>query len=513
MSTVSRKHALQLSAVMFGAAMLYLAHSLLRFRNVEARGYDLGIFDQAVRQYSRFAPPYVPIKGEDFHILGDHFHPIIAVLAPLYWIWDDPRVLNLALILLLVSAVPPVYLVVRGWFGHRTALLAGCAMLLWWPFQAFVNWDFHEIAFGVPLLAWVLWAVERHRPWLGVGLGSLLLLVREDMGATLVAVGLVLALRRQWVPAATAVVLGSAGFWFAVSVVIPHFASDGEFSYWEYTALGSGASAAVVVLFTQPWSVLPVLVDHPLKIALLTAHFVPLWLLPLASPYVLIGLPILFSRLFNDRLTVWGLVYQYDAILVPVFLIAAFDVLRRLRDRRQGSPDRGTVSAARRRVPPPEVLLPCGMIGLSLAGGAVLSSTVEDDYQLFPLHRTYTGENWTLDERAQAHRRAVEEVPDGACVEAADTAAPQLTGRAYVGLAGTLDEERVDWLIIDAHAGELGGNEPLTPDEAFARAERLGFEPVISDDHGLWTLHRDIPHDPRCDEYAGTAQPEESRSR
>ena len=504
---------LQLAAVLAAAAGLYLAHSLLRFRNFEARGYDLGIFDQAVRQYSRFEAPYVPIKGEGFHILGDHFHPIIALLAPLYWVWDDPRVLNLALIALLISAVPPVYLIIRGWFGHMSALLASVAMLLWWPFQAFLNWDFHEIAFGVPVLAWVLWAVERRRSWLAVGLGSLLLLVREDMGATLVAVGLVLALRRHWAPAAAAVVLGAAGLWFAVSVAIPHFAADGEFSYWEYTALGAGASAAAVVLVTQPWSVLPVLVDHPLKIALLTAHFLPLWLLPLVSPYVLIGLPILVSRLLNDRLTVWGLVYQYDAILVPVFLIAAFDVLRRIRDARKGTHVPCTERTWRRRMVRPEVLLPSGMIGLSLAGGAVLSVTVDDEYQIFPLHRTYTGDNWTLDERAEAHQRAVEAVPDGACVEAADTVAPRLTGKSYVGLAGTLEEGRVDWLIIDAHSDELGGNDPMTPEEAFARAERLGFAPVISDDHGLWTLSRDVPADPHCAEYVDTAPQEEGGSR
>ena len=485
---MTKVHGLQLGLLMLAVCGLYLAHSLLRFRNFEARGYDLGIFDQAVRQYAQFDAPIVPIKGEDFHLLGDHFHPIIALLAPLYWIWDDPRMLNIALVVLLVSTALPVYLVVRGWFGHRAAMLCAAAMLLWWPFQSFIDWDFHEIAFGVPIIGWVIWAMERRRPWLAFGLGAVLLLVREDMGATLAAVGLVLAIRRFWVPAAAAVVLGLVGFWFAVGVAIPHFAADGEFSYWEYTALGATAGAAVTTLVTRPWTVLPVLVDHPLKLGLLLAHLLPLWLLPLLSPYVLLGMPILLSRLLNDRLTVWGLVYQYDAILVPIFLLAALDILRRIGLRR------GWGSS-------PAMWLPGGMLILTVIGGAVMAYTVPQHYQLFPFHRTYTAENWQLDGRAEAHQRAVGMIPDGACVEAADTAVPHLVDRTYVGLNGTLSEEHVNWLIIDETVDELGGNDPLSPQEAFDRAEELGFEVVIEDDHGLWVLHRDIPDASICHEY------------
>ena len=481
-------HRLHLGLLLLATSALYLTHSLLRFRNFEARGYDLGIFDQAVRQYAQFDAPIVPIKGEGFHLLGDHFHPIIAALAPLYWLWDDPRMLNIALVVLLVSSAVPVYLVVRGWFGHRAAMLSSAAMLLWWPYQSFIDWDFHEIAFGVPLIGWVVWAVERRRPWLAVGLGAVLLLVREDLGATLVAVGLVLAIRRFWLPAAAAILLGLVGFWFAIGVAIPHFAADGEFGYWEYTALGATASAALSTLLTRPWTVLPALVDHPLKVGLMAAHLVPLWLLPLLSPYALIGLPILVSRLLNDRLTVWGLVYQYDAILVPILLLAALDVLRRI-GRRRGWSHR------------PALWLPGGMLLITVAGGAAMAYTVPQEHQIFPLHRTYTAENWQPSERAEAHRRAVETIPDGACVEAADTAVPHLVDRTYVGLNGTLSEERVNWIIIDDTVGELGGNDPLTPEQAFERAEELDFETVIADDHGLWVLHRDIPDAPACQDY------------
>ncbi|MDK6499374.1 DUF2079 domain-containing protein, partial [Escherichia coli] len=85
---------------------------------------------------------------------------------------------------------------------------------------------------------------------------------------------------------------------------------------------------------TQPWNAVAVLFDHPLKVALWLLHFVPLLFLPVLSPLTLMALPILLSRLFNDRLNVWAPVYQYDAILAPLLLMAALEAAHRLAGRR-----------------------------------------------------------------------------------------------------------------------------------------------------------------------------------
>lgn len=485
------RHKVHLGLVMLLGAVVALVHSLLRFRNFEAKGYDLGIFDQAVRQYALLKAPIVPVKGEDFHLLGDHFHPIIALFAPLYWIWDDPRMLNVGMIGLLVLTAVPVYLVIRAWFSHGPALLAAAALLISWPFQAIVNWDFHEIAFGVPLIAWIIWAIERRRMWLAVALAGLLLTVREDMGATVLAVAAVLAVRRAWWPAAVTAALGLVGLWVAVGVVIPHFAPAGEFQYWEYTALGASATAAVATLFTQPWNAVAALFDHPLKVGLWLLHLVPLWLAPLLSPYALLAAPILLSRLWNDRLNVWAPVYQYDAILAPVLLLAAMDVIRRLVTSGVVLP---RVKLRRPATPRLALALPATVLIISILGSLLFP-------QVYPYQRTVTAQNWSMSERAQAHARAVGQIPDGVCVEAADTAVPHLVDRTYVGLNGTTSEEDLQWLIIDEEVEELGGTDPLTPTEAFARAERLGFEAVTEDDHGLWVLHRQIPQPEKCGDY------------
>lgn len=477
---VSRRQGLQLGLVLALSAAVSVTHSFLRYATYEAKGYDLGIFDQVVRQYALLNAPLSSVKGVDFHILGDHFHPILALLAPAYWIWPDPRMLGIVMAAALCLAAVPVYLFARRRLPHGWALTAAAALLLSWPFQAMVNWDFHEITLGVPILAWLVWAIDGRRPWLALGLGVLLLTVREDMGVTLCAVGLVLALRRHRVQAGLAVVLGLAGYWFATSVVIPHYSPTGGFGYWQFQALGPDMGSSLLTILTRPWEAVAALVDHPLKLALWLLHLVPLLLLPLLSPLTLMALPILLSRLWNDRLNVWAPVYQYDAILAPVLLMAALEAAVRLADR---------FPAVRR--------LPQVLLSWTLAVGVVGTAAFP---QVYPYHRTLTGD-MAVTQHARDLAHAVSLVPDDVCVEAADNAVPHLTARTHVGLHGDIGDELSTWMIVDTSVEELGGWDPLTPAQALERADRLGFEVVWAERDVVVLRHPTRGVSPVCSTY------------
>lgn len=486
---------IQLGVVMAVAVAVYAAHSFLRFRNFEAKGYDLGIFDQAVRQYALFNAPLVPVKGVDFNLLGDHFHPILALLAPFYWVWDDPRMLGIVMALALASCAIPVYLFTRRRASHTASLLASIAILAWWPFQAMVNWDFHEVTLAVPVMAWVVWATDARRYWLAAGLSMILLFVREDMGVTLIAVAIVFAMRRAWLPAVVTAVAGAMGFAVVTEFVIPFFSADGEFGYWQYTALGPDLGSSLAYIFTHPLAAVGILFDHPLKIGLWLLHFVPLWLLPLASPYTIMAAPLLLSRLFNDRLNLWAPVYQYDAIIAVIFLLAAVDALGRVTSWRLAGRARPGRQYMRQRTRQRMFTV----FTASVVGWAVVGTMFFP--QVFPLHETLTAKNWEKTEKAEAFERAVAMIPDDVCVEAADNAVPHLVDRTYVGLHGDIGDELATWMIVDTDVEELGGWDPLTPQEALQRGSELGFEVVSEDDHGVWVLHRDADVDPLCSSY------------
>lgn len=204
-----RSPAPYLVAILF---LVYSVYSLTRYSQFLVAGYDLGIFDQAVRAYAHFQPPMVPLKGEDFNLLGDHFYPIVASLAPLYWVWDDARMLLLAQAALVAISAVFVWMMARRRFSSLTSSLMVITYGLGWPIQGLVDFDFHEIAFALPLLAWAINSLDIESDRQLVLACLLLLLVREDMGAIVFMIGCIRFLRRpRWLGTLLAA-LGAGAF-------------------------------------------------------------------------------------------------------------------------------------------------------------------------------------------------------------------------------------------------------------------------------------------------------------
>jgi uncharacterized membrane protein len=101
----------------------YSVFSLTLNRAFQTSTFDLVIFDQAVRSYARFQPGISIAKGlhsgfgPHFSVLGDHWSPILASLAPLYWIHDNPETLLVAQAVLFALAIPPLWVFTRRAFG------------------------------------------------------------------------------------------------------------------------------------------------------------------------------------------------------------------------------------------------------------------------------------------------------------------------------------------------------------------------------------------------------------
>ena len=163
--------------------------------------YDLVIFDQAVRSYAHFQPGISIIKGlhnfgnPNFSVLGDHWSPILAVLAPLYWIFNSPVNLLMAQAVLFALAIPPVWLFTRRAFGGGrkatiAAYIVSAAYGLSWPIAAAAAFNFHEVAFAPVLTAVALERLQAGRLRTALIAMAGMLLVKEDMGLMVASIGL-----------------------------------------------------------------------------------------------------------------------------------------------------------------------------------------------------------------------------------------------------------------------------------------------------------------------------------
>ncbi|WP_125776909.1 DUF2079 domain-containing protein [Antribacter gilvus] len=308
-----------------GAIVLtgYCLYSVWQWNSLTIKSWDLGIFTQVVERYAALSAPIVPIKGEGYNLLGDHFHPLLAVLGPVYAVFPHPFTLLVVQNVCFAVAAGIVTWSALRHLGPVSGVVVGLAFGASWGLQFAVEAQFHEVALGIPLLAGSLAAVVERRAWWAVVWAAPLVFVKEDLGLTVVAIGGVLVLMRRWRPGLALIAWGCAWFAIAVLVVLPALNHEGAWAYGEQ--LDSTSTLADHTMLLHPDKTLTVLL-----LVAATAGFV------LRSPIGLVLLPTLGWRFLSDNEVYWGLPWHYNAILMPIAFLAAVDGVSRA----VASPDR-----------------------------------------------------------------------------------------------------------------------------------------------------------------------------
>jgi uncharacterized membrane protein len=445
---LSRRERIGIAALAIVCVAGYLATSYYVYLRSVGAGYDLGIFDQTVRAYSHFEAPIAPLKAPGFNILGDHFHPILAVLAPVYWVWDDAGVLVVAQAVLTAASILVVYRFTRRRAGIGFSWTVSAVYGLSWPIQTMIDVQFHEVAFAVPILALAIDALDRgDHKWLLVWSGALLL-VREDMGTLVALLGLItyfkqprgegVTSRRSRLlhrPSATAVALtlgGIAAYEIVTGVIIPALAPSHQFAYWQFDAIGKNLPDALWNIAVHPWHAVHVFFTPEDKTRTLRYLVVPLAFLPFCSPYAVLAVPLLAERFFNFREQLWIPHFQYNALPWLVLVLAFVDGAARV----------GLFRRTRYAVLARRTLL------AFLVGAQVwLATVVPGHFQSLRSHAVDLIEN-RRDAGALSADHAVAVIPARVCVQAEARVAPHLTNRDYVTLP-SLDFAGWDFIILD----------------------------------------------------------------
>ncbi|MFJ3926672.1 DUF2079 domain-containing protein [Streptomyces sp. NPDC090022] len=408
-----------------GLFLLYTALSWRTHDRLLSHSFDLGIFDQAVRSYAQGRLPVSEVKGPGFPVLGDHFSPVLALLAPLYWLWPSVKVLLVAQAALIAWSVLPLAGWAREALGPRAGAVTGCAYGLSWGIASGVGFDFHEVAFAVPLLACSLAALGRGRLRAAACWALPLVLVKEDLGVTVAVIGLLVARRGARRTGIATAVAGLACTLLAVLVLVPAFSPTGGYFYTGYlggSGAGSGSGGAPGGLGGLLWRGTAGLVTPQTKLATLVLVLAPTLFLAVRSPLVLVAVPTLVWRFASDNEAHWGTGYHYSLILMPVVFAAFVDALHR----------RGSSPRSLRRY---------------LAGAAAVCLLA---LPAFPLWQLVQPATWRTDPRVAAAHRVMDRIPDGATVQASDGLVPHLADRTSVSLHGWPDSRRdPEWILVD----------------------------------------------------------------
>jgi len=427
-------------------AALYAALACARYRAFVTPSWDLAIFTEVVKHYAHFETPVADVKGAGFNFLGDHFSPALAVLAPAYRLFPSPVTLLVAQSLLFgLSVVPVVRAAVRRLPG-AVAVLVGIGYGVSFGLVDAVLVEFHEVALAVPLVAFSLEAFLDRR-WRACLLWAVpLVLVKEDLGATVAVIaGLVVLAAgpgraRTWALVTGAAALAASAL--EVLVLIPWAAGESGYAYFDKFG-GTAPEGGWSTRLHTTWRLIAVT-----------------GAVGLLSPVALVAVPTLLWRFASDNPTYWGSDWHYDAVLMPVLFLAAIDTLHRHRAHR---------------------IVVAGLVALLGLGCAwSLLRT--------PLWKVADRATWA-DSTHQATLRAAERrIPDGVTVSSDLGLMSHLAARDTVYWISTPDV-RPAYVVVDA----VTGWQPPEPSELptwFAETHGGGTYRVIWSHDGVTVLRR-----------------------
>ena len=451
------------SLAVFGA---YLAISLFRLLQLNPSSWDLAIYTEYVKQSASLHAPVADVRTPGFNLLGDHFQPIVMVIAPLFRVFPSPATLVAVQALLAALSVFAVGQAALEKFGVGPSRAIAVAYGFSWGLQQMANFDFHEIAFAVPLLAFSLSALVRGHIKAAVWWALPLVFVKEDQGFTVAAIGLYLAIagvraarqpeafgpdpggRRRIKAGQVLLVWGFAWSFLAIGLIIPHFNPAHQYDYWsDGGILAPGGHPTVTGLigqFFHAW---------PDKLQTIVILLLPTAFIALRSPLVLIAGPSLLLRFLSTNSSFWGTFWHYNVTVMPIIFIAAIDAMARIGAAMDAEGPAGSAGWAsgsqgvRRAV----------LAGARRYGAAMmLAITVPLAFQ-FPLSTLWNAQTYRISSHVEAADVAMAKVPDGATVQATlDLLAP-LAARADTFWIGNSGNPKTQYIVFD------GQNSDYTP--------------------------------------------------
>lgn len=403
-------------------------------------GFDVGIFAQGTWLLSHFERPFVTIRGLD--LFGDHASYILVLVAPLYRIFDDPRLLLLLQVVALVAPAFAIRRIAADRVGEFAGFACAGAYLLYPAMNSAALWQFHPESLAVPGLAFgALAAFDKRWKTMAV-LFVLAMLCKEDVSLVVAGFGLHLVTHRDTRRIGLAVVAAGVAYFAVTSfVLIPAVNTEPSLYLKRYYGIDAsgigGILSAVPVLAGNIWDN----VTQAKGIGYLLIVFGPFAFLPLLAPRML--LPVAAPLLLNLASNVdyqRSADYQYLTTSAPMLAIAAVFGLMTLPEHKRT----GQACAA--------VMLVLA-VGWSAAHG--------------PIQRGWDRGTGPVSASEAARVLALHEIPAGAGVSAQANTVAQIADRKYVyefpnpfvrSNWGVRDEPKpeafvdpvnVDWVLVD----------------------------------------------------------------
>ncbi len=486
-----------------------LAIPLFRLRQLNPSSWDLAIYTEYVKQAASFHAPVADIRTAGFNLLGDHFQPVVMLIAPFFRVIPSAATLLAAQALLAALSVFAVAEAGREKLGPGPSRAIVVAYGLSWGLQQMADFEFHEIAFAVPLLAFSLSALVRGHLKAAVLWALPLVFVKEDQGFTVAALGLYLTLagmraaRDPGGPAAPEApepqdpLRDTGGQTADLDALPPAAGPDAVESPGGPLVPGRPGSALAradpdgsrrikagqfLLIWGFAWSFLAigVIIPHfnpahqydywsdggilapgghptvtgligqlfhawPDKLQTIVMLLLPTAFVALRSPLALIAVPSLLLRFLSTNSAYWGTYWHYNTTVMPIVFVAAIDAMARIGAAMDADGPAGSEGWASGSHGARRAVL----AGARRYGAAMmLAITVPLAFQ-FPLSTVWNAQSYRVSSHVRSAEAAMARVPDGATVQATlDLLAP-LAARTDAFWIGNRANPKTQYIVFD----------------------------------------------------------------
>lgn len=496
-----------LACVMASYIVLFGWLSLARHATMNTHALDLGYTVNTIWNTAHGRPFYfstyqqaefeldIPLKGirQVDNLLAYHVEPLLAPVALLYRLWEDPRWLLLLQTVVIALGALPAYGVARlrlcninpsqqPTFYRYIALTFPLLYLLAPTIEAANLSDFHAVAMSSTFLLAAFYFLERRRPWWVVLFALLALLCKEEISLLVMMLGLYAAVFcRRRVLGATLATVGMGWFVLCVWVILPHFNGlPGSVFLVRYQQFGEGLDEIVRNLLRRP----AIFVDW-LKQPLVVGYFRALLgsaggLAVLAPEVLTLAGPVLAANAFSSYPWMHSLGGHYSASITAFLVIAAIFGAERLarglmwlgRHFRYASQEHDTLTTS---------------LALSVGLVLVAAGLTHHHYGISPISRRFRAPVVTAHHRVG--RDVLAMVPPDVPVSAQTGLYPHLANRRQAYLFPTVAD--AEYVVLDVTAETY----PVTPAFQHGRVEDLIYGSqfgILAAEDGFLLLKRGL---------------------
>ncbi len=419
-----------LSLIFILFALIFASISFVNHYNFRTFGWDLGINQNAIYDYAHFRWNDCMIMQPQFtNVLSDHFSLYPLLVSPFYWIFGEWTMLIFQFLAILFGGFGVYKYVLNLTKNTTISTLAVAHFFSFYGIYSALSFDYHDNVVATMFVPWFLLYFEQRNWRKAILFFVLIIIAKENMALWAVFIGFGVSFKALLQKDKQTALKGlyfalAAGVYFilVIKVIIPGLATPGrEYLHNSFNALGGNFGEVIVNIIKHPIKTIELLfVNHsgdPIYDGIKVETYLALalaggFLIVLAPEYLIMIVPILGQKMFNDLPIRWGISVHYSIEFAPIIVIAVYVIINRLKKYK--------------------VVLASVILAATFISSASFLDHRTSEYYNQANSQFYKKAHWKRDFDVAEVNRLLKTIPADARVSAQSCLAPHLAFRDYI---------------------------------------------------------------------------------